>query len=62
MRYFEQRFGAIFDREAIYLELNKKHAKTTYRGKPTKRYARLCERLKRLKEVDYIELEAALLS
>ncbi len=62
MRFFERRFGAIFDREAIYLELNKKHAKTTYRGKPTKKYARLCERLQQMKEVDSWELEAALLS
>lgn len=60
IQFFEKRFGAIFDKEEIYLELNKKYAKTTYRGKPTKKYAKLCERLQQMKEVDYMELEAAL--
>lgn len=62
MRFYEQRFGALFDSDLIYEKLHAKHLKKTYRGKPTKKYAALCERLRQMKEVDYLEFEAAFLS
>jgi hypothetical protein len=62
VRFFVQRFGLLFERFEIYQQLNQKHFKKEYRGKPTKKYLKLCEKVVQLERIDIHEYEAALLS
>ncbi|WP_298949377.1 hypothetical protein [uncultured Polaribacter sp.] len=47
-RWIEQIYGPYFDSEKLYAELYSKHFKTHYKGKPTKRYLRLMQKINSL--------------
>ena len=48
VRFFEQFYGAYFESENLYSELYSKHFKTHYKGKPTKKYLRLMQKINSL--------------
>ncbi|MDI9591906.1 MAG: hypothetical protein QM293_02475 [Bacteroidota bacterium] len=49
--------GQYLKSDALFNELNKKHFKTKYMGKPTKKYIRIVEQLLRTKSISYNEIE-----
>jgi hypothetical protein len=51
-----------FNSESLYSELNKKHLKKTYAGKPTKRYLRILEQIQQAERIPYQEFVMALIS
>lgn len=53
-REFEKVYGSFFDSEKYFEELHKKHFKTHYNGKPTKRYLKLLEKIN---EIDNFSAE-----
>jgi hypothetical protein len=61
-RYFNKTLGACFKSDNLYSELNKKHFKKTYAGKPTKKYLRIMEQIKKAESITYYEIERAILS
>ncbi|MDM1407441.1 hypothetical protein [Myroides sp. DF42-4-2] len=46
-----------FKLDKLYSELNKKHFKKTYAGKPTKKYLRLMEQIQEGESIPYEEIE-----
>jgi len=44
-------FKAIFQIEDFYSELNKKHFKKTYSGKPTKKYLRIMKQINKVENM-----------
>jgi hypothetical protein len=62
VRHFEQVFGAFMRKHEIHKQLSQKHFKKEYRGKPTKKYAKLYVQLQKAKQVDIHAFEAVLLS
>lgn len=60
-RFFDKTLGVYFKSENLYIELNKKHFKKTYAGKPTKKYLKLTQQIQRAESIPYHEIERALL-
>lgn len=50
-------FGSCFDNDKIYSEIYGKHFRQFYKGKPTKRYLKLMQRLKELDKVNPNDFE-----
>ena len=61
-RYLNKTIGAYFKSDNLYSELNKKHFKKTYSGKPTKKYLRIMEQIQKAEGITYHEIERAMLS
>ncbi|MCH8535546.1 MAG: hypothetical protein LAT51_10795 [Flavobacteriaceae bacterium] len=61
-RMIEKSFGALFDVEKFHEELNSKNFKTHYNGKPTKRYLRLMEQIRKAESVPHEEFLLAMIS
>lgn len=61
VRHFQQTFGALIGKYDIYQQIGQKHLKKHYRGKPTKKYAKLYAQLEKAKRADINAFEAALL-
>lgn len=60
MREIEKFYGAYFDYDKLIDELNRKYFKSFYAGKPTKRYKRLMNQLKKAANVNYSDFEKLL--
>jgi hypothetical protein len=52
---------AVFGTGKLYKQLHQKHFKPSYAGKPTKRYLKLMQKIKRTESVSAIEVERLLL-
>jgi hypothetical protein len=61
-RYLDKTLGAYFQKEELFKQLNKKHLKKQYAGKPTKKYLRVTQQLQRAESIPYSEIERALIS
>jgi len=61
-RYLNKTIGAYFKSDNLYSELNKKHFKKTYSGKPTKKYLRIMEQIQKVESIPYHEIERALIN
>ena len=61
-RNLDKEFGVIFKTEKLYDKIYSKHFKTHYKGKPTKRYLRLMDQIKKIERISYNEMEHAILS
>jgi hypothetical protein len=57
MRWLEKYYGDYFREEKNYLELNSKHFKRCYNGKPTKRYLKLKKAIERAERIPLEEIE-----
>lgn len=57
MRQLDKAYGHALGSERLYEQLFQKHRKKCYAGKPTKRYARLMDKIERANQVPYKELE-----
>lgn len=55
-RFLNNTFGAYFKTEKLYDEMYAKHFTKYYKGKPTKKYLRILEQLKRAENIDEREL------
>ncbi len=55
-RFLENTFGAVFKTERLYEQLYSKHFTKYYKGKPTKKYLRILEQLKKAENIDEREL------
>jgi hypothetical protein len=53
-------FNRFFSTDKLYEELNKKHAKKTYRGKPTKKYLKITRQIQRAENITSHQLERLL--
>lgn len=56
-RLMEKVYGCYFDYDKLYLELNSKHFKRFYNGKPTKRYLKLMEQINRAERFSASDIE-----
>ncbi len=61
-RQLDKALQSYFDKVNPYDELNKKHFKKTYAGKPTRRYLRLIKSIQEIESIPLSEIEQALLS
>jgi hypothetical protein len=61
-RQMDKTLGAYFKIENLYSTLYKKHFKKTYAEKPTKKYLRLLAQIQKAENVDYRDIERAILS
>lgn len=59
-RQWEKNFSYLYVSDIIREQLNKKHFKKTYAGKPTKKYLKLTQRLNRIESIPFHEIERAL--
>jgi hypothetical protein len=55
-------YGSYFDSENYYSELYSKHFKKFYKGKPTKRYLKLMQKINEVEKVTTSDIEKLLLS
>ena len=53
---------AYFRKDDLYSQFYKKHFKKTYAGKPTKKYLRIMEQIRKAESIPYHEIERAMLS
>ena len=60
-RYIEKVFGAYFNEDKCYREIESKHFKKYYKGKPTKRYLKLLEVIEKAKTVSHSDIEMAMM-
>lgn len=60
-RQLNNTFGAYFKSEQLYSELHKKHFKTEYAGKPTKKYLRILREIQQAESITAEKLEQALM-
>jgi hypothetical protein len=51
----------VFGTDKLYKQLHQKHFKSSYAGKPTKKYIKLMQKIKRAESVSAIEVERLLL-
>lgn len=51
-----------FRKDDLYKQLNQKHFKKTYAGKPTKKYLRILEQIQRSKRISHHEIEYLMMS
>lgn len=56
-RKIEKVYGDYFDQEKYYKELNSKHFRKYYNGKPTKRYLYLMDKINNIENIDKREIE-----
>jgi hypothetical protein len=61
-RSLDRNFGAYFKAESLYRERRKKYLKKTYSGKPTKKYLKLSNEIKKAERIEAGEIERLLLS
>lgn len=59
-RQLDKTIGAIFRTDDLYRQLDKKHFKKTYAGKPTKKYLRIMEQLRKAKSIPLHEIDSLL--
>ena len=60
-RQLDKTLGAYFKSDNLYSELYKKNFKKTYAGKPTKKYLRLMEKIRKAENMPYHEIERAIM-
>ena len=60
-RYLDKTLGAYFRKGELFEQLYKKHLKKQYAGKPTKKYLKLTQQLKKAESVSHHEIERALI-
>lgn len=61
-RQLDKTLGAYFKTDDLYSQLYKKHFKKTYAGKPTKKYLRIMEQIRKAESIPYHEIERLMLS
>ncbi|UGU17717.1 hypothetical protein LS482_07520 [Sinomicrobium kalidii] len=61
-RNIERVYGAYFDQDKYFSEINSKHFKKYYNGKPTKRYLKLLSKIKQIENVDHREIELLMIN
>ena len=61
-RDMEKTFGAYFDLDNVYEQLYTKHLKKHYKGKPTKKYAKLSYQIRKAENISPYEIERLLMS
>jgi len=61
MRHIENTFGVYMRADTLSEQLDKKHFKTQYAGKPTKKYVKLTQQIQRAKSIPLDEINAAIL-
>jgi hypothetical protein len=61
-RYLDKTLGLYFRSDQLYEQLNKKHFKKQYAGKPTKKYLKLTQQINRAESIPHYEIELALIS
>ena len=61
-RFLDAHFGAYFDLDKLYTELYSKNFKKTYKGKPTKRYLKLMQKIKQAEGIPPIDIQKALMN
>jgi hypothetical protein len=61
-RYLFKSLGTYFQKDQLVDQLNKKHFKKRYAGKPTKKYLKLTKQIQRAEGVTQYEIERALIS
>ena len=61
-RQLGKTLGAYFKSDNLYSELYKKNFKKSYAGKPTKKYLRIMEQIRKAESIPYHEIERAMLS
>jgi hypothetical protein len=52
-RQIDKVYGSLFKLDELYEELNSKHFKTHYNGKPTRRYLKLMEKIRRIELLNF---------
>lgn len=60
-RYLDKTLGVYFRTDHLFEQLNKKHFKKQYAGKPTKKYLKLTQQIRRAESIPLHEIERALL-
>jgi hypothetical protein len=60
-RYLVSIFDKVFIKDEVYEEQYKKHFKTHYNGKPTKRYKKILDKIKRAESFPYGTIERLLM-
>lgn len=61
-RQLDKILGAYFKTDDLYSQLYQKHFKKTYAGKPTKKYLRITEQIRKAENIPFHEIERLLLS
>src|SRR5690606_22140593 len=61
-RQLDKTLGAYFKTDDLYSQLYQKYFKKTYAGKPTKKYLRIMEQIRKAENIPYYEIEWAMLS
>ena len=61
-RYLERTLGVYFRTDQPFEQLNKKHLKKQYAGKPTKKYLRLSKQLEQIEIPEFKQIEQLLFS
>ncbi len=56
-RYLDKYLGEYYKLDHLYCELHQKHLKKTYAGKPTKKYLRLIEEIRKAESIPYDKIE-----
>lgn len=56
-RWIDKNYGSYFRLEKLYDELYSKHFKKYYAGKPTKRYLKIINEIKKAESISYTEIE-----
>ena len=56
-RFLEKHYGAYFDSEKNYQELYSKYFTKYYRGRPTKRYKKLMEKINAYEQISHKDIE-----
>jgi hypothetical protein len=57
-RSIDKTYGDYFDSDKLYDQLYKKHFKTHYKGRPTKKYKQIMNKINRVESIPYSEIEA----
>jgi hypothetical protein len=60
-RQLDKTLGVYFRTDDLYSQLYKKHFKKTYAGRPTKRYLRIMEQIKKAESISYQEIKSQLI-
>lgn len=60
-RYLDKTLGLYFQTDQLYKQLYKKHFKKQYAGKPTKKYLKLTQQIKKAESITAHEIERALI-
>ncbi len=55
-------YDSYFNLDRHYQELNSKHFKTHYKGKPTKKYSKLIQQINRAEGISSYEIERLIIS